>query len=205
MGFLSKLAALFGPGKKKVKILVVGLDNSGKSTIIQKLKPNAEKKTAVPTVGFNMEEFEKGSLCFNVFDMSGANRYRSLWEKYYNDAEAIVFVVDTADKFRMCVVKVRMAELGMSLNRGGLADKTVSLPLKDELERMLSHAALEKVPILFFANKKDVINAMTPVECAKYLELESIQTRAWQIIHSNGLTGEGLSTGIDWLAQTLQK
>ena len=73
----------------------------------QRLKPNAEKKTSVPTVGFNMEAFEKGSLRFNVFDMSGANKYRSLWEKYYKDAEAVVFVVDTSDKFRMCVVKVR--------------------------------------------------------------------------------------------------
>ncbi len=44
---------------------------------------------------------------------------------------------------------------------------------------------------------------MTPVECAKYLELEGIQSNPWQIVHSNGLTGEGLSTGIDWLAQTL--
>ena len=73
----------------------------------QRPKPNAEKKTSVPTVGFNMEAFEKGSLRFNVFDMSGANKYRSLWEKYYKDAEAVVFVVDTSDKFRMCVVKVR--------------------------------------------------------------------------------------------------
>lgn len=45
---------------------------------------------------------------------------------------------------------------------------------------------------------------MTPVECAKYLDLEAIQ-HPWQIVHSNGLTGEGLSTGIDWLAQSLSK
>ena len=60
----------------------------------------------VPTVGFSVEEFEKGALRFNVCDMSGANKYRSLWEKYYKDAQAIVFVIDTSDKFRMCVVKV---------------------------------------------------------------------------------------------------
>ena len=44
-----------------------------------------------------------------------------------------------------------------------------------------------------------------PRECAKYLELETIKDHAWQIVHSNGLTGEGLSTGIDWLAQSLSK
>jgi len=73
----------------------------------QRLKPQPDKKTTVPTVGFSIEEFEKGSLRFNVFDMSGANKYRSLWEKYYKDAQAIVFVLDTSDKIRMCVVKVR--------------------------------------------------------------------------------------------------
>ena len=46
---------------------------------------------------------------------------------------------------------------------------------------------------------------MSPVECAKYLELETIKDHAWQIVHSNGLTGEGLSTGIDWLAPSLSK
>ena len=99
---------------------------------------------------------------------------------------------------------------------------------------MMSHEDIQKVPILFFANKKDLVNvsfsnldhkknsvillqrnlyspnflfscsqAMSPVECAKYLELEGIQNHPWQIVHSNGLTGEGLGTGIDWLAQSL--
>ena len=72
-----------------------------------RLKPQEKKRTTVPTVGFNMDEFEKGGLCFSVFDMSGASKYRSLWEKYYKDAQAAIFVVDTADKIRMCVVKVR--------------------------------------------------------------------------------------------------
>ena len=92
----------------------------------------------------------------------------------------------------------------------------------------MSHEDIQKVPILFFANKKDLVNvsfsnsvillqrnlyspnflffclqAMSPVECAKYLELEGIQNHPWQIVHSNGLTGEGLGTGIDWLAQSL--
>ena len=112
---MAKLASLFGGKKNKVKILVVGLDNSGKSTIIQKLKPQEKKRTTVPTVGFNMDEFEKGGLRFSVFDMSGANKYRSLWEKYYKDAQAAVFVVDTADKIRMCVVKVRRAAQQMDV------------------------------------------------------------------------------------------
>ena len=67
--------------------------------------------SVAPTVGFNVEQFAKGSLDFTVFDMSGASKYRNLWEKYYSDAQAIVFVVDTSDKLRMCVVKVSCPRL----------------------------------------------------------------------------------------------
>ena len=77
-----------------------------------RLKPNKVTTPSVaPTVGFNVEQFAKGSLDFTVFDMSGASKYRNLWEKYYSDAQAIVFVVDTSDKLRMCVVKVSCSRL----------------------------------------------------------------------------------------------
>ena len=88
-----------GFAKPQCKVLCVGLDNSGKSTVIQHLKP---KQTAVreitPTVGFNVEQFSRASINFTVFDMSGAGKYRTLWEHYYKDAQAIIFVIDCSDK-----------------------------------------------------------------------------------------------------------
>lgn len=53
---------------------------------------------------------------------------------------------------------------------------------QDELECMLSHTEMNRVPILFFANKKDVPQAMSPVQCARYLELEAIKDCPWQIV-----------------------
>ena len=76
------------------------------STIIQRLKPERARSTdVVPTVGFSVDEFRKSGCSFTVFDMSGAGRYRNLWTQYYRDAEAVIFVVDTADKLRLAVVK----------------------------------------------------------------------------------------------------
>jgi len=95
-----------------------------------------------PTVGFNVDTFSKGSLSFTVFDMSGAGRYRNLWEQYYKDAHAIIYVVDCSDKLRMCVAK-------------------------DELDLLLKHKDLNKVPLLFFANKMDLPQSLTPVDCAQ--------------------------------------
>ncbi|GIL88366.1 hypothetical protein Vretimale_15047 [Volvox reticuliferus] len=179
MGLFDKLLSFLGVSGKKVNVLVVGLDNSGKTTIIERLKPRPKQSTEVaPTVGFSVDELQKGSLTFTVFDMSGAGRYRTLWEQYYREADAVIFVVDSADKLRMVVAR-------------------------DEMEHMLAHPNLRKVPVLFFANKKDVPVAMPPVEIAQALGLDNIKDRPWQIVPSNGLSGEGVDNGVDWLAERL--
>ncbi|KXZ52416.1 BBS3B protein [Gonium pectorale] len=164
-----------------VNVLVVGLDNSGKTTIIERLKPRPKQSMEVaPTVGFNVEEVQKGALTFTVFDMSGAGRYRTLWEQYYREADAVIFVVDSGDKLRMVVAR-------------------------DEMEHMLAHPNLRKVPVVFFANKKDLPISLPPAEIAQALGLNDIQDRPWNIFPSNGLTGEGLDRGMDWLAERLGK
>jgi len=166
MGFLSRLLGVLGVSKEKVNVLIIGLDNSGKTTIIEKLKQQSTPKGAkqgpietTPTVGFNVDTFSRGALNFTVFDMSGAGRYRNLWEQYYKDANAIIYVVDTSDKLRMCVAK-------------------------DELEILLKHKELKgsKVPLLFFANKMDLPQALSAVECAQALKLDEIKDKPWQVI-----------------------
>ena len=86
MGLFKRLFGQIAPGKSKIRILCVGLDNSGKSTVINWLKPKkAVTQDVVPTVGFSVEEFNKNGLAFTVFDMSGQGRYRNLWEHYYKE------------------------------------------------------------------------------------------------------------------------
>merc|ERR1711988_1038039 len=117
--------------KQKVKVCVVGLDNSGKSTILNKLKPaEASINEVTPTVGFTTEEFDHGNCTFQAWDMSGQSRYRELWQCYFPDAAGIIFVLDSTDAVRMC----------MAL---------------DELQHLLRHPDTAGKPILFFSNKKD--------------------------------------------------
>eukprot|EP00002_Diphylleia_rotans_P007429 TRINITY_DN1697_c0_g1_i1.p2 TRINITY_DN1697_c0_g1~~TRINITY_DN1697_c0_g1_i1.p2 ORF type:complete len:183 (+),score=45.54 TRINITY_DN1697_c0_g1_i1:105-653(+) len=178
MGFFKKFFARFGMSKSKMRLLCVGLDNSGKSTIINWLKPKkAASLEVVPTVGFHLEEFTKNNINFTVFDMSGQGKYRNLWEHYYKETQAIIFVIDTSDKIRLCVAK-------------------------DELEVLLEHPDIKarKIPILFFANKMDMPNGMTPVECVQGLELDKLTDKPWHITASNALTGQGVEEGINWLA-----
>jgi len=174
---LARIAAAFGWKRREARVLVVGLDNSGKTTIINQIKPRKEKSLEVtPTVGFQVEEFSKNNVNFTVFDMSGQSRYRTLWEHYYRDVEAIVFVLDSADRVRMCVVK-------------------------DELDALLSHKELSSrdVPILFFANKMDLPDALDVVAIVDELALDRIQDQPWHITSTDAISGDGIDEGLSWL------
>ena len=174
MGFFTNILRSLGLLKRPASVIVVGLDNAGKSMIINSLKPARSASFEVtPTVGFAMDQFEKGGISFKVWDMSGAGAYRSLWETYYTGIDAIIFVVDSSDQLRMCVAR-------------------------DELEALLAHAHIvrDKPPMLFYANKMDLPGALVPAETGMQLGLTAMNDRPWQISASNALTGEGVSEGV---------
>ncbi|GAQ78163.1 ADP-ribosylation factor family protein [Klebsormidium nitens] len=180
MGLFRRFLRALGLGPEKVGVLIVGLDNSGKSTLLNRLRPKkARTADVVPTIGFQVESFLKHGIQFTAFDMSGAGRYRSLWEAYFKDAQAVIFVIDATDLVRMCVAK-------------------------DELELMLRHPDLRKVPFLFYANKSDVPKCWTALQCAQALQLDENKDKPWNILASNALTGEGVEEGIDWLAEMIK-
>ncbi|XP_029494329.1 ADP-ribosylation factor-like protein 6 isoform X4 [Oncorhynchus nerka] len=193
MGLLDKLSGWLGLKKKEVNVLCLGLDNSGKTTIINQLKPSnqslfgplsddwkhvsqTQTQDIVPTIGFNIEKFKSSSLSFTVFDMSGQSRYRNLWEHYYKESHAIIFVIDSGDQLRMVVAK-------------------------EELDTLLNHQDIRsrRLPVLFFANKSDLREAMSLVKVSQLLCLENIKDKPWHICASNAVKGEGLLEGVDWL------
>ncbi|XP_056415297.1 ADP-ribosylation factor-like protein 6 isoform X4 [Hyla sarda] len=108
--------------------------------------------------------------------MSGQGRYRNLWEHYYKEGQAIIFVIDSSDKLRMVVAK-------------------------EELETLLNHADIKhrRIPVLFFANKMDLRDSLSSVKVSQLLCLENIKDKPWHICASDGLKGEGLQEGVDWL------
>lgn len=180
MPFFNRLFTFLGIKKREVNILVVGLDNSGKTTVLNRFKSQGDNTVneVVPTVGFNVEKFKFGSLAITAFDMSGQGRYRNLWERYFKGVVGIIFVVDSTDTLRMVVAK-------------------------DELDMMLNHKDLEgnfRLPILFLANKVDLEDAMSATKIGQLLGLDLLKNPC-HIQSTNALTGEGLETGIQWLEQ----
>lgn len=182
MGIFDTFVQWLGLKKREANVLVVGLDNSGKTTIINHFKSDETKNhDIVPTVGFNVEKFKCKTLAFTAFDMSGQGRYRNLWEHYYRDCHGIIFVIDSSDKLRMVVAK-------------------------DEVDLLLQHPELKnrRIPLLFFANKMDLKEALSSVKCSSLLGLEQIRDKPWHICASDAIKGEGLEEGVGWLTDQIK-
>jgi small GTP-binding protein len=88
----------------KAKILMLGLDGAGKTTILYQMKLN-EAVSSVPTVGFNVEEINYKGLQFTVWDIGGQSKLRDLWHHYYQGSDAVIYVLDSADEERIQLAK----------------------------------------------------------------------------------------------------
>ncbi|XP_041485285.1 uncharacterized protein LOC121431693 [Lytechinus variegatus] len=174
--FASLFQNLFG--KKEMRILMVGLDAAGKTTILYKLKLG-EIVTTIPTIGFNVETVEYKNISFTVWDVGGQDKIRPLWRHYYQNTQGLIFVVDSNDRERM-----------------GEA--------KDELNRMLNEDELRDAALLVFANKQDLPNAATVGDITDKLGLNGLHSRRWYIQSTCATSGDGLYEGLDWLSNELK-
>merc|ERR1712228_599908 len=174
-------------GKQSKRILMLGLDAAGKTTILYKLKLN-EVITTIPTIGFNVETVEYKNIEFTVWDIGGQHLIHPLWRHYYQGTEAVIFVVDSNDIERM---------------DGGLNDNDDNV--RDQLHSMLADDELRDAALLVFANNQDLPNAMSVSEVTERLGLNQLRNRQWYIQSTCATTGDGLYEGLDWLSNTLNK
>ncbi|KAK5855912.1 hypothetical protein PBY51_007545 [Eleginops maclovinus] len=175
--FASLMKGMFG--SKEMRILMVGLDAAGKTTVLYKLKLG-EVVTTIPTIGFNVETVEYKNINFTVWDVGGQDKIRPLWRHYFQNTQAVVFVVDSNDRERL-----------------GEA--------KEELMRMLAEDELADAKLLVFANKQDLPNAMNAAEITDKLALHTLCNRTWFIQATCATTGDGIYEGLNWLATTIKK
>ncbi|KAM9352564.1 ADP-ribosylation factor 4-like [Symphorus nematophorus] len=166
-------------GNKQMRILMVGLDAAGKTTILYKLKLG-EIVTTIPTIGFNVETVEYKNISFTVWDVGGQDKIRPLWRHYFQNTQGIIFVVDTNDR-------ERVAESA------------------DELTKMLQEDDLREAVLLVFANKQDLPNALSVSELTDKLSLQSLRNRSWFVQATCATSGSGLYEGLDWLSNELSK
>lgn len=179
MGMLISKAFTRLFGRKEFRILMVGLDAAGKTTILYKLKLG-EVVTTIPTIGFNVENVEYKNISFTVWDVGGQGKIRPLWKHYFSNSQGLIFVVDSNDRDRIEDVR-------------------------EELHRMMVEEELRDVVLLIFANKQDLPNAMNVAELTEKLELHSIKQHEWYIQGACAKNGDGLYEGLDWLSRQIEK
>ncbi|KAF0971901.1 hypothetical protein FDP41_009597 [Naegleria fowleri] len=97
-------------GYKHSKILILGLDHAGKTATLYKIGLN-ENVTTVPTIGFNSEMIQYNNVKMLIFDLGGQEKVRSLWQHYFENTDAIIFVVDSADRERMQEARETLHEI----------------------------------------------------------------------------------------------
>ena len=119
-------------GKREIRVVMIGLDGSGKTTIFYKLKLG-EVLSTKPTIGFNVETVEHKNISFTVWDVGGQYKLRPLWRHYFACLQAVIFVVDSNDTERILEAR---EELRSILKEGELKD-TILLVLANKSVRIL--------------------------------------------------------------------
>ncbi|TXG48692.1 hypothetical protein EZV62_024567 [Acer yangbiense] len=178
-------------GNSEMRVVMLGLDAAGKTTILYKLHIG-EVLSTVPTIGFNVEKVQYKNVMFTVWDVGGQEKLRPLWRHYFNNTDGLIYVVDSLDRERI-----------------GRA--------KQEFQAIIKDPFMLNSVILVFANKQDMATgywqlpmfgfkgAMTPMEVCEGLGLFELKNRKWHIQGTCALRGDGLYEGLDWLASTIKE
>lgn len=160
-----------------MRILILGLDNAGKTTVVKKLC-GEPIDTIEPTLGFQIQTLTYKNYQLNLWDVGGQKSIRAYWRNYFEQTDGLIWVVDSGDVLRL-----------------GLC--------RDELSQVLQQERLAGASLLILANKQDVDGALSVAAIAEVLGLSSSngqhKNRHWTILPCSAFTGEGLVAGMDWL------
>ena len=164
---------------QEARILMVGLDAAGKTTILYKFQLG-EVVTTIPTVGFNVETVTYKNINLTMWDVGGQDKIRRLWNYYFTNVNAIIFVVDSNDSSRF-------------------------EEAREEIAKLMRDDQLRDAALLVYANKQDLPNALSTQKVSEALGLYNIRTRDWYIQGTCATVGDGLYEGLDWICEALKK
>ena len=154
MGLLNLLRSM-KRDEREARILVLGLDNAGKTTILKALSEE-DITHIMPTQGFNIKSLVQEGFKLNVWDIGGQSTIRPYWRNYFDHTDALVYVVDSADKKRF-------------------------EEARNELTSLINEEKLANVPCLVFANKVDLLQAAPIETIVEEMLLADITNRNWTI------------------------
>ncbi|KAI8590561.1 ADP-ribosylation factor-like protein 8A [Geranomyces variabilis] len=171
-GLINWLRSLFW--KQEMELTLVGLQNSGKTTLVNVVANGSFTEDMIPTVGFNMRKVTKGAVVMKLWDLGGQARFRSMWERYCRGVNAIVFVLDAADHEKLPAAKA-------------------------ELHQLLEKPQLASIPVLVLGNKNDLPGALTSDQIIEKLDLRTIGSREVACYSISAKNSTNIDITLNWL------
>ncbi|XP_017287133.1 ADP-ribosylation factor-like protein 13B isoform X4 [Kryptolebias marmoratus] len=174
--------------QRKVTLVMVGLDNAGKTATVRGIQGENPQDVA-PTVGFSKVDLKQGKFEVTIFDLGGGKRIRGIWKNYYSESHGVVFVVDSSDVQRIQETRETMAEV-------------------------LQHPRIAGKPVLVLANKQDQEGALAEADIIENLSLEKLVNEnkcLCQIEPCSAVIGYGkkvdksIKKGLSWLLSNIAK
>ncbi|CCF73787.1 ADP-ribosylation factor family [Babesia microti strain RI] len=144
----------------EIRIVIVGLDNAGKSSLVTRLLDKPLDQVA-PTLGFKIYTYPYKNYNLNIWDIGGQKSIRSFWKNYFHDTDGLIWVVDSADRQRINDCKV-------------------------EFQKLLCNEHLTETPVLVLANKQDIPGAMTADDISKAIGIDKLSHR-YKILPTSAL------------------
>ncbi|TQS36148.1 hypothetical protein Golomagni_03407 [Golovinomyces magnicellulatus] len=170
---------------KEMRILMLGLDNAGKTTIVRRIM-GEDIESISPTLGFIIKTIDFEGYKLNISpvfnfshkqgDVGGQKTLRSYWRNYFEKTDALIWVVDATDWSRID-------------------------DCRDELHGLLKEERLSGASLLVFANKTDVDGCMSEEDIRSGLQVDAIKTHQWHVISCSAVTGSNLNEGLAWVVQ----
>lgn len=161
-----------------MRILLLGLDNAGKTTLLKALA-SEDVSHITPTQGFNIKSVQSANFKLNVWDIGGQKTIRPYWRNYFENTDVLIYVIDSADRHRF-------AETSL------------------ELQELLEEEKLCGVPLLIYANKRDLVSSASNEDIIKELMLHEIRGRNWTLQACSAIHGEGVQDGLVWLQKNVK-
>ncbi|KAK5111474.1 hypothetical protein LTR62_004926 [Meristemomyces frigidus] len=160
---------------KEMRILMLGLDNAGKTTIVKRIM-NEDVNSVSPTLGFIIKTIDYDGYKLNIWDVGGQKTLRTYWKNYFEKTDTLIWVVDATDRERLD-------------------------DCRTELKGLLVQERLMGASLLVFKNKSDVPGCLTEDEICEGLQLDAIKTHKWHILPCSAITGQNLTEGLDWVVK----
>ncbi|GAA5997685.1 ADP-ribosylation factor-like protein [Rhodotorula paludigena] len=172
--FFDWLRALFW--STQLDVACIGLQNAGKTSLVNVLTDNAFSESMIPTVGFNLRKVQKGNVTIKMWDLAGQPRFRSIWERYCRGVNAIVWVLDSADRDTFATAR-------------------------SELHALLEKPELRGIPLLVLANKNDIPDHASVDEVIKALALATITNREVSCYSISAKSSRNIDITVAWLTK----